>query len=249
VPITIDSALRRPPITLNPKQAQFLDGVRVAIEMIDIAYQSLAMQLKALCPIPPVSTARRGIVSAPAFLNAWSIIDNVHRLRGLVDNFPGFAKKRQSAEVRVFLEGAATVEDFRHAVQHMEGAIRESAPQGRGVWGSLSWMYRADEENLLSCVLTLGALMPAAEVGEITPSVLREGVDGIVLKVDKTSVNLTKLVATVDRLADFLQSSIADQFNLAPVDRAESDYFLAIAMKRGPNDTLVIPATEPQKTL
>lgn len=244
--INLDSPLRRPPINLNPTQAQFLDGVRVAVEMIDVAYQQLVWQLQSICPKPPANFGQRGIFSAPAFLNAWSIVDNVHRLRGLIENFPRFAKKKQVVEVRLFLESAETVEKLRNAVQHMEAEIRGSAPQGHGVWGSLSWMFRADDENVLSCFLTLGALMPAADIGRTIPAMLKPGVDGVTLKVGETSVDLTRLMATIPRLVNLLDSLLEEQFSQAPAERAESDYFLAIAMKRGPNSSLIIPATEPE---
>jgi hypothetical protein len=216
--------------------------------MVDVAYQQLISQLQSVCPRPPVNFGQRGIFAAPAFLNAWSIIDNVHRLRGLIENFPRFAKKRQAVEVRGFLESAEAVEKLRNAVQHMEGQIRASAPQGYGIWGSLSWMFRADDENVLSCFLTLGALMPAADIGRIAPAMMEPGVDGVALKVGETSVDLTRLMTTIPRLVGLLESLLAVQFNQAPVDRAESDYFLAIAMKRGPNNTLIIPGTEPQSS-
>jgi hypothetical protein len=228
---------------LNPTQAQFLDGVRVAIEMIDVAYENLSQQLRDLCPNAPVNIGQRGVTSAPAFLSAWSIIDNAHRLRGLVENFPRLAKKQHVAEFRLFVEQAVAVEELRHAVQHMESAIRKSAPQGRAVWGSLSWMFRTDHENVLSCVLTVGALMPAAELGSVTLAAVGQGVDHVSLRLGSTSVSLTDLIGIVKRLALFVESALAEGFKQSAAPPAESDYFIAIAMKCGPNNTFVIPAT------
>ena len=75
---------------------------------------------------------------------------------------------------------------------------------------------------------------------------LKPGVDGVTLKVGETSVDLTRLMATIPRLVNLLDSLLEEQFSQAPAERAESDYFLAIAMKRGPNSSLIIPATEPE---
>ena len=216
--------------------------------MMDVAYQLLVQQLQAFCPIPPVNTGQRGIFAAPAFLYAWSVIDNAHRLVGLVKNFPRFSKKRQVPELRLFLEHAETVEKLRNAIQHFDGTIRQSAPQGYGVWGSLSWMFRADDENVLTCFLTLGALMPAAEIGDSVPQTLKLWIEGVKLKRGQTSVNLSELMVVTSTLAAFFESALEQEFGRSTSVRAESDYFLAIAMKRGANNTLFIPATDSGKS-
>src|SRR6266571_8401258 len=107
-----NSPFRRLPANLVPKTAQFCDGMRYAAEMADFAYEQLNTCLKPLSNGP----SENPIVSAsPAFLFAWSIIDSVHRFRGLIENFSSIAKKNQSPEFRNFLDKAEAVEILRHA--------------------------------------------------------------------------------------------------------------------------------------
>ncbi len=113
-----NSPLRRLPTNLNPKQAQFCDGVRFSAEMADLAYEQLCGYLLPLSGSGP-SVAR--ISAVGPFLFAWSIIDSTHRLHGLVSNFPNLARKNQSPEFRNFVEKAESVEKLRNAVQRRPG--------------------------------------------------------------------------------------------------------------------------------
>src|SRR5438034_7730738 len=105
--INENSPLRRLPKDLNPKQAQFCDGVRFTAEMADLAYQQLLTNLP---PVSGLDSKNMRVSAAPPFLFAWSIIDSAHRLRGLVQNFPKLAKKNQSPAFRNFVEKAEAVE-------------------------------------------------------------------------------------------------------------------------------------------
>lgn len=242
--ISTDSPLRRPPNNLNHIQAQFLDGFRLSVEMADLAYQGLVQQLLAFTPEPPTNTAARMLFTAPAFLYAWSIIDSVHRLRGLVDNFPGIQKRQQIPEVRLFLDKTASVESLRHAVQHMEGTIRQAATPGHAVWGYLSWMASRKDETILACLLTAGALMPGAAYKTVpnTGIAPTAEIDQVRLTLGETVVQLSELLDTISKLVGFIETRAREQFEGFPA-RAESDYFFAFAMKRNPDGSLTLPAT------
>jgi hypothetical protein len=246
--ISTDSPLRRPPNNLNPKQAQFLDGVRLCVEMTDLAYQALVEQLRAFTP-DPGNTASRMLFTAPAFMFAWSIIDSVHRLRGLVDHFPGIEKRQQIPEIRGFLDKAASVESLRHAVQHMEGTIRQEATQGHAVWGYLSWAVNKKDDTVLTCLLTAGALMPNAEYKTIPNSgVAPTGeIENVKLNLGDAGVQLSELLDAVSKLVGFMEPRLKEQFE-GTVVRAESDYFIALAMKRNPDGSLTMPATDAPPT-
>ena len=93
------------------------------------------------------------ILAPLPFLHAWSMIDSVHRLRGLVDSLPGLARRNQSPEFRNFMDKAQTVEQFRDAVQHMDTEIPRSAEAGKAVWGTLSWLRgNANQPILYTCM-------------------------------------------------------------------------------------------------
>jgi len=75
-----DSPVRRPPEGLSRRQLLILDGLRFAAEMATLAYERLTAELAAIARMQgPPST--RAIASA--MLDAWSIVDAVHRFNDL----------------------------------------------------------------------------------------------------------------------------------------------------------------------
>jgi hypothetical protein len=184
------------------------------------------------------------LFTAPAFLYAWSMIDSVHRLRGLVEHFPGIQRRRQIPEIRTFLDKAATVETLRHAVQHMEGTIRQTAAPGHSVWGYLTWTVSRKDETVITCLLTAGASMPGAEYKTIpnTGTTFSAEIDNVRLTLGDSVVQLSELLGAIATLVGFVETGLRKQFEGFPV-RAESDHFFAFAMRRNPDGTLTIPAT------
>jgi hypothetical protein len=100
--LAADSPLKRLPTQLNPRQAMFLDAIRFTIEMADFAMERLLSSLTQLSSQSPAES-RSFSFAVPRLLDSWSIIDSVHRLRGLFDKLPGLRKRSQSSEFRSFL--------------------------------------------------------------------------------------------------------------------------------------------------
>ncbi len=51
-----DSILRRIPVAIEPKEALFRDGIRHAVEIMDLAYSRLREALPNVASDPPTST-------------------------------------------------------------------------------------------------------------------------------------------------------------------------------------------------
>src|SRR6266481_4749827 len=91
--IGLDSELRRIPAALDPKQAFFVEGIRVCIEMIDFAHSRLQATLLKMdlqidsnhTPSPEENTS--------ALLDAWSLIDSIHRLGDLARHLPNVSDR------------------------------------------------------------------------------------------------------------------------------------------------------------
>lgn len=242
--VNSNSPLLVPPLALNSKQAQFTDGLRLSVQMFDLAYHGLLEQVRTLTPRQAVHTAERMVFSAPAFLHAWSAIDSAHRLRGLIENFPGLEKKRQISEVRTFLDKADAVEKLRHAVQHMEGQIRQNSEPGRAVWGYLRWMAIRDGGMLLTCLLTVGSMMPHSAF-QLQPaaSVPKDEIDVIELMFDDTRVNLGELHDAITKLVRWLETRVREHFDQHPAGPG-GDYLIAVAMKQNSDGSVtVLPQT------
>src|SRR5216684_2838868 len=93
--VTAESPLRRIPAALNRKQALFIDGIRIAAEMIDSAY----VRLEDFLLHSGEMRAGELRIAAP-FLDAWSIVDSAHRFLGLIEQAPLFKGKWQSPSFR-----------------------------------------------------------------------------------------------------------------------------------------------------
>jgi len=82
-----ESVLRRIPAALARTQSLFIEGIRFSIEMADLAHSRLRETL------PPLSRMENPVGESPssvsAMLDAWSIVDSLHRLRGLLRHMPG----------------------------------------------------------------------------------------------------------------------------------------------------------------
>jgi hypothetical protein len=82
-----DSPIRLPPDRLSRRQLLVLDGLRFAAEMAVLAYERLAEDLTTIAGMRG-SPSTRAIASA--MMDAWSIIDAVHRFNDLLANLLGF---------------------------------------------------------------------------------------------------------------------------------------------------------------
>lgn len=75
-----DSSLRRIPVNVTPKQAVFLDGIRHAIEVMDVGFGRLRIGLTQTALDPP-DAADLSIIGAGLFLDAWAVVDAIDRFR------------------------------------------------------------------------------------------------------------------------------------------------------------------------
>lgn len=122
---------------MNSRQCAYFDGIRVAIEMIDVAYNRLAKSLLAISSRRPNASTK--VHMAGPFLDAWSMVDSMYRLRLLIRQLPG-VKKRSFPEAEVFIRETGSYESFRHAIQHLDQELKNMPTTGFPVWGTITWV-------------------------------------------------------------------------------------------------------------
>ena len=229
-------------MNLNPKHAQFCDGLRFTTEMVDKAYQELVINL---LPLSGPGSEEFRVSAAGPFLFAWSIVDGAHRLRGLVENFPSLSEKGQSPEFRDLLDKAEVVEKLRNIVQHMDSEIHRSVEAGKAVWGILRWVNRPSQSTVSTCMLVSGAMMPEGNHNALNPAVgltLAPGqLDHVTLTVGAVTVNLSDLMRSLGRLVEAIENGLREAFKVFP-DRSGSDMWIALAGEVGASNTVVFPA-------
>lgn len=113
---------------IDDRQAASLDAIAFGANVIDVVYDRLVAQLG---PIPVDVEA--------VFADAWSIIDWIHRIDGLVGGCRGLP--RNAAAVVDFRNGSSLVESHRHSFQHPAGSLPAAAQSGRSPWGHLCWTW------------------------------------------------------------------------------------------------------------
>ncbi len=210
-----DSALRRVPDGIDRRQAVFLDGIRYSVEMADLAYGRLRSGLWALSSEDGMDDAQ-GQVSpfVEPFLDAWSIVDSVHRLRQLLEQMPGL-KKAKSPPYQLFLRKTSPVEQFRHAIQHLRNELDRMSSQRWPVWGVLDWVAVIDpNEGLLRCcVMTPGKIIDGKyPVCNPLGKEIERPVDHITLQYKQDRLGLSDTMRSVASVITPMQESLARQF-------------------------------------
>jgi hypothetical protein len=215
-----DSPLNRIPLLPDSVLVQLLDGVRYSIGMADLSYQRLELTLaRVFQPEPQVNR-----ICVEAFLDAWSFVDAVNRLRNLLEVT---VRKRVIPQVRVFIADTETYKDLRNDVQHLETELKkkkrdeierakaagedEAPPWMIGTpatWGTLACLGPTDDASKAKfAVLVPGTRSYATSNFGIAsaPYPIRPA-DSITLTAHGKQVRLTETHRAVERVTRAIES-------------------------------------------
>lgn len=134
------------PVALDSKQALFLDGLRHAIQISDLAYKRLCIALKDQADAQSKDRAYDSFV--PIFLDAWAFIDAVDRFRSLWEAQPNAKSingEFSAAAVRLKLQG---IRDLRNISDHIAQKIDQIVSMNSSVLGSIRWLSLTSESPL-----------------------------------------------------------------------------------------------------
>ena len=211
-----DSPLRVFPRRLDRAQMLILDGIGTSIDMTMVAYHQLLAAL--LENDDSTDPTHRRAATVIAVMNAWTIVDAVHRLGVLVRRLRNL---RHGPAVRSFLATAKQVEPLRHAVQHLDGEIPRLLNDGRPIWGALSWVHveSPDPDQVRIGLLIHGTSGPKVELPMVNP--LGREVEipiGLVTlaAAEDQDVCLSEVVLAVGRFAGRLERAAAAAFSVLP---------------------------------
>lgn len=154
-----DSVLRQIPVNVDPKQALFLDGIRHAVEIMDVAYGRLRDALTHLALHPPASNELPDL-SAHAFLDAWSFVDAVDRFRMMYTQMPGM--KLRTARTGISpLRVMQEFRNLRNVADHLAQRADFVLSRNGTALGELTWLTGAQlqpEVIAWHCTLRPGTL-------------------------------------------------------------------------------------------
>jgi hypothetical protein len=141
--IRSDSPLIRLPRTVPAIQASLLDAVRLCAQFIDREYRRVEDSLTQITP-----DYDRALALGPAaIMDAWAIVDTVHRLRALVDRVAGDRNQK-----RLFQKRTHDVEHLRNSFQHLVGDHRALTDADAPILGTLTWLCPVDIEKRTFCL-------------------------------------------------------------------------------------------------
>ena len=73
-------------------------------------------------------------------MDAWTIIDAVHRLRALLRQIPGVSRSpKNSPKLRIFMDRTEIVEELRKHVQHLDQEVHSMAARSEPILGVVRW--------------------------------------------------------------------------------------------------------------
>lgn len=155
-----DSVLRQIPVNINPKQALFLDGIRHAVEIMDVAYGRLRDALTHLALHPPASNELPNC-SAHVFLDAWSFVDAVDRFRMMYTQMPRMKLEAGRAGIPPLQEVIQEFRDLRNVADHLAQRADFVLSRNGAALGELTWLTGAQlqpEVIAWHCTLRPGTL-------------------------------------------------------------------------------------------
>lgn len=235
-----DSVLRRIPVNLDSKKALFLDGIRHAVEIMDVTYGRLRNALTELALHPPASNELPD-VSAHAFLDAWGFIDAVDRFRMLYTQMPGIKFGATKVDIPPLREVTQEFRNLRNVADHLAQRADLVVSRNGAALGELTWLTGAQlqpEVIAWHCTLRPGTLrsVPPTQTDPVV-STLDWPTDSIRLSAGGYEGNLSAVRKHVAVRVRHLEAQlqhvfhqptqaqvpiINDMFRRRPVKRADS---------------------------
>lgn len=234
-----DSILRQVPAAINPKQALFIDGIRHAVEIIDLAYGRLRDTLTRVALNPP-SSSELSYISSHAFLDAWAIVDAIDRFRMLYLQMPGISFPPAKPGVVTLEEAIKSFRDLRNVADHLAQRADFVVSRGGAALGTLSWLtgFKIDPITAWYCTLRPGTVHAKPEFRkEPLVSTLDWPTDGITLVAGGYEGNLSSVRYHIEIRVKHFEEQLRkafDEFNLADSPTA-SDVFTRQAYTPDPS--------------
>lgn len=210
-----NSSLRRVPSVLDPKQAIFIDGIRHSIDIIDLAYSRMRNTLSKIALAPP-SSDELPEITPYIFLDAWAMIDAIHKFEILYSKFPGMTRKQPEAGTKTFSELCESLIKIRNIADHPTGSAERLASGDGAVFGTLTWMtgFNTNPIEVYFCTLRPGTLkaQPSIEWPKILTT-LDWPTDCICLSVGGINANLSAIRPHIEKRVKHFENQLEQEFN------------------------------------
>lgn len=210
-----NSILRRIPAVIEPKTAMFIDGIRHAVEIMELAYGRLDTALTELALNPPESEELRP-VSTAVFLDAWAMVDSIDRFRMLYQQMPGISFGPPIPGTLTLQEACEPFRLLRNVADHIAQRAEFIVSRGDGAaMGVLTWItcFQIKPFNAHLCMLRPGTLRSIPEIGN-GPFAATFGwpTSRICLTAGGYEANLSEIRAHIERRVNHLEVQLEQEF-------------------------------------
>ncbi len=210
-----DSPLRRIPANVRAQQAVFVDGIRHAVEVMDVGFGRLRAGLTQLALRPPAG-ADLPLVGATLFLDAWAVVDATDRFRQLYQGFPGMSRGAATPGVTPLQEALESFRKLRNVGDHIAQNADRVVAKGGAAVGELSWLTGKQiqpEFIAWHCVLRPGTLKSEPTLPtEPIESALDWPTDNICLSAGGHTANLSQVRLHIAIRIRHLEAQLAEVF-------------------------------------
>ncbi len=188
------------PALRQRNQSLVVDGLRLSFLVVARSY---ADARTAVDNLESLEGDDRTPLVLQTITNVWSMVDAVHRIRELVNSLPGL--KKNTPEVRQFMDATANIEDLRHYVQHLSSEIPRLPIPSAPVWGSISWVSKRNPERCYT-------LHTGSRHGQTSSfscawdSEQTRWVQDLQLATDRITVDLTQVQLAIERFRAWLSA-------------------------------------------
>ena len=226
--ISDESPFRRMPVDMPRRRILYLDALRLSAEMAALAFDGLHTLLLGLCERREDPSGDRAV---RAILDAYSVIDAVHRFRQLLQVTPGL---KHDAAYELFMRQTKGVKELRNIVQHLNREVDRIAQEGWAALGTLVWLgpSAVSDGPPTSYILQAGTFYAGQWThGPLvdTYSSLTDGeISDITLATAGCRVNLSIIMDKLRSIIRSLERPLEDF--AAEKERFGSDALLAFAM-------------------
>lgn len=185
---------------LKRRQDLLLDGIEVSLFSAHATFRRLLLEVHDYSETSTEDGSRIEMLGNLMLIDAWSLVDVVHRLRICVSHTPGVKK---NALVKSLLKATVKVVDLRNFVQHLDSEAPKLAGTGLPIWGSLSWTWSTEEAaargEIASMIAVSGRMAGPASFPMVSPvgKTVRLPIDLISLTAGGVTANLSAVYESV----------------------------------------------------
>lgn len=196
-------------MNLKRRQELSLDGIETSLFMIKVCYTRLQKTI-----LQYSSTVNKGgdavqHLQILIFLDVWSFVDIIDRLRLLISQLPGLKK---GTPIVLFQKATEDAETLRDRVQHLDNEISQLEDTGHPIWGSLSWIYSTPgQQNRVNVMVIIpGRVARSKGLPFVNPAGRRIElpVDHISLSASGTTMNISDLYRITVGFGERFQSAL-----------------------------------------